>query len=57
MRESEARSGRVNSEGGKQVVAGTNYRLTLLMSDGNKYQAVVYQDLKGEVGVTSYRRI
>ncbi|MEZ5536919.1 MAG: cystatin domain-containing protein [Thiolinea sp.] len=41
----------------KQVVAGTNYRLTLLMSDGNKYQAVIYQDLKGEVGLTSYRRI
>lgn len=41
----------------KQVVAGTNYRLTLLMNDGQRYQAVVYEDLQGAVDLTSYRRI
>lgn len=41
----------------KQVVAGTNYRLTVLMSDGKKYQAVIYQDLQGAAELTSYRQI
>lgn len=41
----------------RQFVAGKKYRLTLLMSDGNTYQAVIYQNLKGELGLTSYRRI
>ncbi|NVK29568.1 MAG: hypothetical protein HWE20_01095 [Gammaproteobacteria bacterium] len=38
----------------RQVVAGTNYRFTLLMSDGNTYQAVVYEDLQRNLTLTHF---
>ena len=41
----------------KQVVAGTNYRLLLLMSDSNQYQAVIYRDLQGAAEISSFQRI
>lgn len=39
-----------------QVVAGTNYRLKLLMSNNKTYEAVIYQDLQGAAELTSYKR-
>ena len=36
-----------------QVVAGLNYQLDLTFSDGSRWRAVVYRDLKGELTLTS----
>jgi|GEM_PF-1845838 len=36
-----------------QVVAGSNYKLTIQLDDGTIYQAVVYQDLQGIYELTS----
>lgn len=40
-----------------QVVAGTNYRLTLKLRDGSRWQAVVWHRLDGHYEVTATTRL
>jgi hypothetical protein len=37
----------------QQVVAGMNYRITLSLSDGRKFNVVVYRPLRGDMQLTS----
>lgn len=40
-----------------QVVAGLNYRFTIVMSGGATYRVVVFRDLQGAMSVTSYEKV
>jgi len=40
-----------------QVVAGTNYRLTLKLRDGSRWQATVWHRLDGQYEVTASTRL
>lgn len=44
-------------EAHRQVVAGTNYRVKLRMTNGAQYEAVVYLDLKDEISLTSLKKL
>ena len=37
----------------RQVVAGLNYHMTLLLDNGIKYDVVVYKDLQGKMSLSS----
>lgn len=39
-----------------QVVAGLNYRFTIVMTGGATYAVVVYRDLQNNMSVTSYEK-
>ncbi len=39
-----------------QVVAGLNYRFTIVMTGGATYHVVVYRDLQNTMSVTSYEK-
>ena len=41
----------------RQVVAGTNYRLTLQLRDGSRWQATVWHKLDGRYEVTETTRL
>jgi hypothetical protein len=41
----------------RQVVQGSNYRLVLLDAEGNRWQVVVYQNLQGELQITSSQQV
>lgn len=41
----------------KQVVAGNNYRVTVQMTNGSRYEAVVYISLQHEVSLTSLKKL
>ncbi len=41
----------------RQTVQGANYRLVLVDGEGNRWQVVVYQNLQGELQVTSSEQI
>ena len=41
----------------RQIVAGTNYRLTLQLRSGARWEVVVYCDLGGNFALTSSRRL
>ena len=41
----------------RQVVAGTNYRLTLKLRDGSRWQATVWHRLDGHYEVTNATRL
>lgn len=40
-----------------QVVAGKNYRFTIVMSGGAAYRVVVFQPLQGEMTVSGYEKL
>ncbi len=41
----------------RQTVQGANYRLVLVDGEGNRWQFVVYQNLQGELQVTSSEQL
>lgn len=41
----------------RQVVAGTNYRVKLQMTDASLYEAVVYLNLQNEMSLTSLQKL
>jgi hypothetical protein len=41
----------------RQTVQGANYRLVLLDAEGNSWQFTVYQNLQGELQITSSQQI
>ena len=40
-----------------QVVAGKNYRFTIVMTGGATYSVVVFQSLQGEMTVSAYEKL
>lgn len=40
-----------------QVVAGLNYRFTIVMTGGATYSIVIYRDLQGAMTVTAYDKL
>lgn len=40
----------------RQVVAGTNYRMLVVLKDGRRWRLVVWQKLDGTMALTSARR-
>lgn len=40
-----------------QVVAGRNYRFTIVMTGGASYRVVVFQPLQGEMTVSAYEKL
>lgn len=40
-----------------QVVAGMNYRFTIVMSGGASYRVVVYRPLQGDMTVSDYEKL
>lgn len=40
-----------------QIVAGRNYRFTIVMTGGAAYRVVVFQPLQGEMTVSAYEKL